>query len=271
MNKHTSFFGLNARVAVSALALSTFALPSAWAQQPLERSETALEAMRAGGTQWGIGIGASFERKPYRAFDDKAQVLPLIFFVNRYVSVLGPGVDVHLPSAGPVSLRLRARYAGDGYEADDSPYLFGMDERKASFWLGGAAVWRSDVGALTAELLTDASGHSNGNRFKLQLERRFTTGAFGLTPRVAAQRLDKKYVDYYYGVRASEARPDRARYTGQSAVNMELGLRVDYAVAPKQDLFVDFSATRLGSGIKDSPLVDRSSSSTVRVGYLYRF
>ncbi len=247
-------------------------MQTAWAQQPIQGGE-AIENMRpgAGGAQWGVGLGLGIERKPYRSFDDDAQVLPLIFFVNKYVSVLGPGVDVSLPSAGPVSVRVRLRYAGDGYEAGDSPYLFGMEERKASFWLGGAAIWRNELANLSAELLGDVSGNSKGSRFKVQVDRRFTTGAFGLTPRISAQRLDSKYVDYYYGVRTNEARIGRVRYEGTSAVNMEVGMRVDYAVTPKQDVFVDLSATRLGSSIKRSPLVERSSSAALRLGYLYRF
>jgi MipA family protein len=42
-------------------------------------------------------------------------------------------------------------------------------------------------------------------------------------------------------------------------------------VAPKQTIFLDVSGTSLGSGIKNSPLVGRSSQTGVRVGYLYRF
>ncbi len=248
---------------LAALALGGLAAPAAWAEESSEIRDSA--------SQWGLGVGLGFERSPYRAFDDKARVLPLILYENRYVSIQGPSLDVKLPSAGPVAFRLRARYAGDGYEAEDSPYLTGMEERKAGVWLGGAAAWRTEAADLSAELLADGSGHSNGTKFKLQLERRFASGAFGLTPRVAAQWLDKNYVGYYYGVRASEARVDRLRYDGRSAVNVELGLRLDYAIAPKQNLFVDFSATRLGSGIKESPLVERSSSTAVRIGYAYRF
>ena len=85
------------------------------------------------------------------------------------------------------------------------------------------------------------------------------------------QWADRKYVDYYYGVRAAESRADRAQYDGESAANVELGLRVDYAVAPKQTIFLDVSGTSLGSGIKNSPLVGRSSQTGVRVGSLYRF
>lgn len=267
MNEPRTRSSNSARALLATLALGALgalAAPTAWAQQSVKE-------MQDGESQWGLGIGLGFQRKPYREFDDKAQGLPLILYENKYVSILGPSLDVKLPSAGPVSFRLRARYAADGYEAEDSPYLTGMDKRKASFWLGGAATWHADFANLSAELLADASGNSKGSKFKLQLDRRFTSGAFGFTPRVSAQWMDRKYVDYYYGVRETEVRVDRARYDGQSAVNMELGLRVDYTIAPKQNVFVDFSATSLGSGIKESPLVDRSSSSAVRVGYLYRF
>lgn len=246
--------------------------PMAWAQQTVnaDRMETVTDS-KTGGSQWGLGIGVGWERQPYRDFDNKVRGIPLLLYSNSYVTILGPGIDVHLPSAGPVTLRLRARYMRDGYEEDDSPFLAGMAERKGSVWLGGAAIWRTNVANVTAELLADGSGNSKGNKFRLQLDRRIAAGPFGITPRLAAQRLDEKYVDYYYGVEQSEVRIDRARYDGKAAVNVEVGVRIDYAIARKQNVFLDLSGTRLGTGIKDSSLVDRSSTSAVRVGYLYRF
>jgi outer membrane protein len=256
--------GRSAFAAIAVAAISATCMPPAWAQSDEDK-------FQAGGSQWGLGIAAGMDRKPYREFDDKAVVIPMVTYENRWVSVAGPSLDLKLPSAGPVSFRLRARYASDGYEAEDSTYLTGMEERKASIWLGGTAIWRNEFANLSAELLADASGHSKGTRFKLQVDRRFTSGAFSFTPRVAVHWADRKYVGYYYGVRAAEARADRARYDGDAAANVELGLRVDYAVAPKQTLFLDLSGTSLGSGIKNSPLVGRSSQTGVRVGYLYRF
>lgn len=255
--------------ALAALACGALALSSAMAQQPTAGAEP-VERVGAG-PQWGVGIGVWLDRKPYRDFDDRARVLPLLVYVNEYVSILGPTLDLKLPSAGPVSFRLRARYAGEGYEADDSPALAGMEERHAGFWLGGAATWRNDIANLSAELLGDVSGNSKGSRFRLQLERRFDAGGAGFTPRVAAQWLDDKYVDYYYGVRPGEVRAGRPGYDGRSATNLEVGMRLDFPLAPRQDVFVDLSATRLGSAIRDSPLVDRSSATSLRLGYLYRF
>ena len=132
-------------------------------------------------------------------------------------------------------------------------------------------MWRTPAADLSAELLGDASGHSKGNRFKIMAERRFQAGAFDLSPRVAAIRLDRKYVDYYYGVKAAEVQASRPFYSGEATVNLEAGLRIGYTLAPKQNLFLDLSATRLGAGIKDSPIVERSTQTGLRIGYLYRF
>jgi outer membrane scaffolding protein for murein synthesis (MipA/OmpV family) len=251
-------------IAITTTILSANFLPSAWAQ-------TNEEKFRDGGSQWGVGIGVAMEQRPYRDFDDKAQLIPMITYENKWVSLSGPSFDVKLPSAGPFAFRLRARYSNDGYEADDSSYLTGMDKRKNSFWVGGAAIWYNNFANLTTEVLTDGSDNSKGKKFKLQVDRRLSSGAFGFTPRVAVHMVDSKYVAYYYGVRASDARIDRPRYDGESTTNIEVGLRLDYAVTPKQLLFVDIGATSFGSGIKESPLVDHSSQSGVRAGYVYRF
>ena len=42
-------------------------------------------------------------------------------------------------------------------------------------------------------------------------------------------------------------------------------------VTPRHTVFVDLSATGLGSAIKDSPLVDRSNQAGIKAGYLYSF
>lgn len=223
------------------------------------------------GTHWGLGLGVGTEHQPYTGIGSKTQVMPLIFFENRYVRVLGLGADLKLPSAGPVSFSLRARYANDGYKDSDAPILSGMEKRKGGLLAGGVAQWRTDLGVLSAEALGDVSGASHGSQFKLGLDKPFRIGMFNVTPRVAAVWLDRKTVDYYYGVKAAEARVGRAQYDGRSTVNTELGVRTGYALAPNQIVTLDVGATLYGSGIKNSPLVDRSTQTSVRLGYVYRF
>jgi len=211
------------------------------------------------------------ETKAYRDFDDKTRVLPIVTFENRWVRVFGPGLEVKLGRSGPLSYGLTVGYAGDGYKASDSPFLAGMEKRKASAWVGGRLGLRTEWANFSADWSGDVSSHSKGQKLRLGAERRFALGEFGLTPRVTATWLDDKFVNYYYGVRAGEVTPTRAAYTPGSTVNTEIGLRVDYRLAPQQALFADVGVTSLGSSIKSSPLVDRSTVPEVRLGYLYRF
>ena len=220
---------------------------------------------------WGLGLGVGVERQPYAGVGTKTQAMPLVFFENRYLRVRGPTVDLKLSSAGPVSFALRLRYATDGYKESDAPILSGMDKRKGGLMAGGEASWRSSLGVVSAELLGDVSGASHGEQFKLGYDKPLRLGMFSVTPHIAAVWLDRKTVDYYYGVTAAEARVGRAQYSGIGTVNAEIGVRTGYAVAPNQIVTLDVGATLYGSAIKNSPLVDRSTQASVRLGYLYRF
>lgn len=225
---------------------------------------------------WGLGLGAMSGQGPYAGVERKNRAIPLLYFENSWFKLSGATADIKLASktfdpATAVSFGLRLKYEDEGYEPGDSSRLSGMDERKSSLWGGFTASWRHPIAQLSAEWLADASANSKGQKATLQVEHRFGWNAFSVTPRLQAQWLDKKYVDYYFGVRANEVLPDRPAYSGQSATTFGGGIRVDYALAQKQSIFLDVSGTSLPDSIKDSPLVDRSSTSRVSLGYLYRF
>lgn len=222
-------------------------------------------------SRWGLGLALMSGAQPYRDVDEDVRVLPILSFENRWVRVVGPGVEFKLGHLGPLALGLTARYGMDGYKASDSPVFEGMAKREGSAWLGAKASLRGRVGQLNAEWSADASGNSKGQKLLLGLERRFQLGEIGLSPRLAATWMDRSFVHYYYGVEASEARAGRLGYRPGSTVNTEVGLRLDYRPAPQHLVFADLGATALGDAIKNSPLVDRSRLPSVRLGYLYRF
>lgn len=222
-------------------------------------------------TRWGLGLGVSADARPYRALDRKAEVLPLLSFENRWVRVAGPGLEVKLLRQDPVSLGLTIGYARDGYKPEDSPVLAGMASRHASAWLGLRAGMRTPVGLLTAEWAGDAASHSGGRKLKLGVEQRLAWGELGLTPRVSATWLDAKFVQYYFGVEASEALGARPAYAPGSTMNVDAGLRLDWRLDAEQTLFADVGVTALGREIRNSPLVDRRTVPGARMGWLYRF
>lgn len=223
------------------------------------------------GSSFGLGLAVMSEVKPYRGHDNKTELLPFIQYENRWLRVLGPGVEFKLGRAGPVAFGVTASFGMDGYEAGDSPFLEGMARRRSSVWLGARAGLRTELASLSAEWSADASGHSQGQRFKLGIERRIGFGPTGLTLRASATWLDRSYVQYHYGVEAAEARVGRDAHAAGSAVNTSIGLRVDHRLAPQHLVMLDVVTVSLGSAIRQSPLVDRRSVPEVRLGYLYRF
>lgn len=268
---HTRSFSHSTRSARRALGAAVAMAASA----AVSGNALAQAASPPEGTQWGLGLAAGVFQQPYAGLDNKNRALPLLYVENRWLRIAGPMADLKLGtlqgSYGSLAFTGRLKYDGSGYDAKDSPQLAGMDDRKESFWAGGAVSWNTSIARTSLEWLGDASGHSKGQQLQLQVDRRFSFGALSITPRVQAQWLDKKYVDYYYGVQAHEATASRAQYTGKAAMTYGLGARVDYQIQPRHSVFLDVSATSLPTEIKNSPIVDRSSVTRASVGYMYRF
>jgi len=229
---------------------------------------------------WALGVGAISQQKAYAGIDRDNMAIPFIQYENRWISISGPQVGfkllgLDLAPDQRLNVSLVARWDGSGYDDDDiedTPILNGMRERKSGIWAGARIAWSSRWVDISAEALADASGNSEGKRFNLGVEKTWHIGERLLvTPRVAASWQDRKSIDYYYGVRADEARAGRPAYLGQSGVNTEAGVRTMYLFDRRHSAFVDLEVSRLAGDIKDSPLVDRSTENRVFVGYLYRF
>ena len=246
----------------------TFAYSVLWIP-PAGAQET--DPAEVGSSRFSLGVGAAVVQKAYRDIDPEVLPIPIISYENHWLDISVPRADLKIYSTESFSVRLRARYAGDGYDADDSPFLQGMADRKGSFWAGGALRYDTKFARFSAEVLADASGYSEGNRAKLAIERRFSSGAFGITPRLGIEWVDSKFVDYYYGVKSTETRSGREFYAGKSTANADIGVRLDYRPAVRHTVFIDAGATFFGSSIKDSPLVDSSTQTMLGIGYVYRF
>jgi outer membrane protein len=252
---------------VVALLSSLLFIANAHADESAD-SETPAASNASG---FGLGVAVGNRERPYKGLGSDIRVLPVISYENSWVRLQGLGAAFKLIDTGNVSFGLKVDYSLKGYTSSDAPILAGMEDRKGGLWIGPNARWRTEYVTLSGEVSTDLSGHSKGTQVKFSLDKTFRVGGFGIVPRVSALWLDRKYVNYYYGVEPNEATSDRPAYEGTSTVNVEVGLRTGYMLAPNQSVFLDVSTTRLGSGIRDSPLVDKSTQSGVRLGYIYRF
>lgn len=228
-------------------------------------------------SSWGLGLGVVSSQKAYTDMDSETRVIPFISYENEYIEVLGPNLKYKLPSfelndSNKFNFNLVGEYDFSDNDPDETPILNGMEERDGGFWVGAQVEWQNEFVNVSLELLTEAAGDSDGSIFNLGFERTWHIGErYMLTPRVVLSRVDKNYVDYYYGVRADEVRIGRPFYQGEAGLNTEVGVRGIYRIDQKQMIMLDLAVTSLATEIKDSPLVDSSTESRVMLGYIYRF
>jgi outer membrane protein len=229
------------------------------------------------GTQWGLGAGVIVKQDAYKGIKRETMAVPLLRFENEYVEFGGLELEVKLPSlqlgeGSRVNFGIVGEADLSGYEAEDAPILAGMAERKGTLWVGAKAEWDNEIANLSAAWTADASGNSKGRKFSLGIEKEWHRGEHAMvTPYITAHRLDEKYVDYYYGVGAAEASAGRAAYVGKGGVNVDVGLRAMYLFDEHHSMLLDVGITRLAKEIKASPLVDRSSTNQLILGYMYGF
>lgn len=220
-------------------------------------------------SHWGLGLGAGAKGLPYKGDRTKITPVPLIYFDNNRVHLLGTTVDLTIANWHGIRYTLRGKFSlGDGYQQSDAPILNGMASRHGAFWYGPAIAWHTGFGVFSGDYLTSGS---KGQRAELTFGKSFDLGDFSVFPHLGLEWLGSRYVDYYYGVRASEARADRSAYTGDATWNTSVGARFGYRLTEHQRLILDIGVSHLGSGITDSPLVGKRYMSEAAFGYLYKF
>lgn len=227
---------------------------------------------------WGIGVIGLAQQQAYAGIDPFYIALPIIYFENSWAQIMVPRVNLTPPAlkwgrGQELSIGAGVQLFGfNGYQPDDAPILDGMAERNSGLFAGPVVRWNNPLVNVAAEWMLDASSNSKGQRVSLGLERTWFVGRqVMLTPSATTTWLDADYADYYYGVRTSEARANRPAYAAGRTTTTDLSLRTTYLLDQKQALILLLQCAVLGNGIKDSPLVDRSTEPMILTGYLYRF
>ncbi len=99
--------------------------------------------------------------------------------------------------------------AFEGYSGSDSPFLNGMQSRDWSVDGGVNIEAATPVGLLGLSIVTDLLGRYRGQEVEFRYLIMFPLLGFNWIPSGGVRWKSDNLVDYYYGVRPDEARPDR--------------------------------------------------------------
>jgi len=157
---------------------------------------------------------------------------------------------------------IRADYRGHDYEAN------GMSDRKKSVF--GGFAFRFLV--FKFEWLKDIMNQSRGDSLSLMLAVPIVyTSKVTVMAQAENEYWSRKYVDYYFGVRAYEVAENRPAFQGQKAISNCYQLTTMIKLSQKLMLRNNLSYRVYDPNIHHSPTVKTSHEYEGIIGFVYEF
>ncbi len=246
------------------LAVGSF---NAFAQERIADAET----RPARGDSMALGMGFTYKNALYRGDDSSVLPVPLIMLEKGQFFIKGRVAGYRLYQDERFAFDVIGQWRFDGYDADDSDYLEGMDDRKMTLD-GGAAVTLFDGwGQTTVSYVGDLLGRHSGQELSVTYSKPFRFEKWSLTPSAGIRFYSSSLGDYYYGVQPDEAVAGRAAYDAGDSLNPFAGLSVTYSFNEKWSALTTVRYTWLDSEITDSPIIEDHHDLLLMTGLLYTF
>jgi MipA family protein len=181
------------------------------------------------------------------------------------------GVGYSIVKQDEFNLDLVGKIRAMGIDPDDDDALAGLHERKPGIDIGVSARWRTQLGELDAQLLSDVSGRSKGQEAILAYAYPLSFGKWTLRPELGVSWQSSDLNDYYFGVDSDETTASRGVYEADSTVTPFASFQMEYAINQQMNLIGGIGVGRLGDEVSDSPIVEERDLVGGYAGMVYRF
>lgn len=226
---------------------------------------------------YALGVAYSAGESPYHGLERSGFAYPYLTafrhnaFTDDWLVLTGGDVGVRWVNDAGWVLGAVARVRTEGTSSTLLDELADIDVRKWTVEAAPLVGWRGWPVHLELkryyELFSSYGGPAT--EFKLSAPREYTWG--WLVPSVTFVRNSTEHNRYYYGVSESEAdaNPGLDSYAPGSSTNLIAAISAGYAINNRWLLSLSLDHEWLGSEISDSPIVDKDSIWSGRVGIAY--
>ena len=223
-----------------------------------------------------LGGGLRIGKSLYRAVDNEdtrqLDLVPMYLYNGKWLFARGTAGGLHFVNRENFQFNLLARYRFTKLDPDRNAFYEGMEERKQTLEGGLELRFRGAWGNFHVNYLSDTLNRHQGQSADAVYRFDFDRGRFTLSPFLGWSWTSDKLTNYYYGVRESEARaPDRPAYTPGEAQWANFGLNTTYWVSDQVQFFFNLGFGGPDSVVRNSPLVEEDTQSSVYVGGTYIF
>ena len=227
------------------------------------------EAGRDSGSGWIVGGGLAVTDPGYVGYTREYTPIPLVFYHYGRFFFAGVSAGYLLSNGDHYRFSLMVKPEFNRLKASDSPQLMGIESRQWSLDGGANLDLFGDWGRYNVGVFHDILDRNNGTQLNTGYRYTFPVGDWGLTPGLGLRWESANLVNYYYGVSPAESIPGRPAYSPGSATNpyVEIGLSTN--LTDHLRLITNLQYMRFGGAIHDSPIVDRSGTTTFFIGVTY--
>ena len=222
-----------------------------------------------------LGGGLRVGQSPYFASDSdderRVDLVPLYLYEGKYLFARGSSGGIHVLKSEGLELNLYTRYRFQKLDPDSNVFYEGLDEREQTLDAGVELGIRQRWGEIKLDWVADTLNRHNGQEVRFAYRYRFATGPWSISPFISWTWQDDDLSDYYFGVSAAEARPDRPAYSPGDSQWVSFGLNTAWQVSDRIVFFGNFVFGGADSGITNSPLVEEDGFSTAFIGGTYLF
>jgi outer membrane protein len=220
----------------------------------------------------GLGVLQRFASSPYRGAGLNQDLVPLYMYEGERFFLHATRAGMKLSERRDHDLEMFLDYRFEGFPTDPRPAsLQGMQRRNPGVDFGVAYRRREIWGNFDVEILHDANNNSQGTELRLGFSVDLQSGRWHLRPSIMLSRRNGSLNNYYYGVRAEEALPDRPAYVASGGYDWSMGVVGYYDLSQRWRLLGGVGATWVAATVRASPIVDRRLQPSALVGAAYDF
>lgn len=220
---------------------------------------------------WRVGAIVLVRNGGYIGNVNRTLAVPAIGYEGEHLYFRGLQLGWHAWRREGLRLDFIAQARLDGFDAEKIP-IAGLEDRRKSLDIGAVLSFSAAFGKLELTTLADALNRSGGQELVLSYGYPIAAGRVRITPQLGLRWWSHNLADYYYGIRAGEvARGAPAVYTIGDALVPEAGVNVVAPLGRRWSVWSLLRYQHLPAAVADSPLVARSSASTVLMGVTYAF
>lgn len=212
-----------------------------------------------------IGISAHLNNKPsiYNTSDNIRSLGLSLQYRGEKFNIDDESISYKLTDSEKFQFEVLGKVENVSHDSSDDKLFKGMENRDPSLDLGARAAMKTQYGLVSLEATGDVTNTHNGYAADLRFGPEFyhkpksedgekeliISGLAGL------KWQNKDIVDYYYGVKSSEATIDRNTYKGESALTPYIGIDTQMNITEHFSINGRAIYKNRPDEITDSPLV----------------